>query len=68
MGNMQTMAAEVDTSDAVVVTGGMGFIGSFVADAYLEQGRKVVLSSTPSSAPSSRPRPTRSTPTARSSR
>lgn len=35
--------AEVDTNDAVVVTGGLGFIGSFVADAYLQLGRKVVI-------------------------
>ncbi len=33
----------VDTENAVVVTGGMGFIGSFVADAFLDQGRKVVI-------------------------
>ena len=35
--------ASVDTTDAVVVTGGMGFIGSFVADAYLALGRRVVI-------------------------
>lgn len=33
----------VDTTEAVVVTGGLGFIGSFVADAYLDAGRKVVI-------------------------
>lgn len=33
----------VDTNDAVIITGGMGFIGSFVADAYLAKGRKVVI-------------------------
>ncbi|MGF1595889.1 MAG: NAD-dependent epimerase/dehydratase family protein [Acidimicrobiales bacterium] len=33
----------VDTEDAVIVTGGLGFIGSFVADAYLDAGRKVVI-------------------------
>lgn len=33
----------VDTSDAVIVTGGMGFIGSFVTDAYLAAGRRVVV-------------------------
>ncbi len=36
-------AAEVDTDQAVVVTGGMGFIGSFVVDAYLAAGRRVVI-------------------------
>ncbi|MEM7337637.1 MAG: NAD-dependent epimerase/dehydratase family protein [Actinomycetota bacterium] len=35
--------AQVDTTDAVVVTGGLGFIGSFVADAYLDAGRKVII-------------------------
>ncbi len=35
--------ASVDTTDAVIITGGMGFIGSFVADAYLAKGRKVVI-------------------------
>lgn len=34
---------EVDTKDAVIITGGLGFIGSFVADAYLELGRHVVI-------------------------
>ncbi len=34
---------QVDTSGAVIVTGGLGFIGSFVADAYLEAGKKVVI-------------------------
>ncbi len=34
---------QVDTSGAVVVTGGLGFIGSFVADAYLEAGKNVVI-------------------------
>lgn len=43
MENKQSAAAEVDTTDAVIVTGGMGFIGSFVADAYLQQGRKVLI-------------------------
>lgn len=43
MEHQQTAPAETDTTDAVVVTGGMGFIGSFVADAYLEMGRKVVI-------------------------
>jgi nucleoside-diphosphate-sugar epimerase len=33
----------VETEGAVVVTGGLGFIGSFVADAYLSAGRKVVI-------------------------
>jgi nucleoside-diphosphate-sugar epimerase len=33
----------VDTDGAVIVTGGLGFIGSFVADAYLAAGRKVVI-------------------------
>ncbi len=40
---MSTTPAEVDTTGAVVVTGGLGFIGSFVADAYLQAGRKVVI-------------------------
>jgi UDP-glucose 4-epimerase len=35
--------SKVDTDKAVVVTGGLGFIGSFVADAYLAAGRKVVI-------------------------
>ncbi len=35
--------SSVDTTGTVVVTGGMGFIGSFVADAYLEAGHKVVI-------------------------
>ncbi|MEM9563201.1 MAG: NAD-dependent epimerase/dehydratase family protein [Actinomycetota bacterium] len=43
MGDAQLAASEVDTTDAVIVTGGMGFIGSFVADAYLAAGRKVVI-------------------------
>ncbi len=43
MGDSQIAANEVDTTDAVIVTGGMGFIGSFVADAYLAAGRKVVI-------------------------
>ncbi len=34
---------DVDTRGAVIVTGGMGFIGSFVADAFLEKGRPVVI-------------------------
>lgn len=34
---------EVDTEGAVIVTGGMGFIGSFVADAFLARGRPVVI-------------------------
>ncbi len=42
MNNAQSAAA-VDTQDAVIVTGGMGFIGSFVADAYLEKGKKVII-------------------------
>ena len=33
----------VDTDGAVIVTGGLGFIGSFVADAYLAAGRRVVI-------------------------
>ncbi len=40
---MSDAPAEVNTTDAVVVTGGLGFIGSFVADAYLQLGRKVVI-------------------------
>jgi nucleoside-diphosphate-sugar epimerase len=36
-------AAEVDPEGAVIVTGGLGFIGSFVADAYLAAGRQVVI-------------------------
>ena len=40
---MNHTPAEVDTNDAVVVTGGLGFIGSFVADAYLAMGRRVVI-------------------------
>ncbi len=40
---MSITPAEVDTTDAVVVTGGLGFIGSFVTDAYLALGRKVVI-------------------------
>lgn len=40
---MSITPAEVDTTDAVVVTGGLGFIGSFVADAYLALGRRVVI-------------------------
>ena len=40
---MTIKPAEVDTTDAVIVTGGLGFIGSFVADAYLQRGRKVVI-------------------------
>ena len=36
-------AETVDTEGAVIVTGGLGFIGSFVADAYLAAGRKVVI-------------------------
>ncbi|MGH1490086.1 MAG: NAD-dependent epimerase/dehydratase family protein [Acidimicrobiales bacterium] len=36
-------AAAVDTHNAVIVTGGMGFIGSFVADAYLAKGKKVII-------------------------
>ena len=43
MHDSPTEATEVDTTDAVVVTGGMGFIGSFVADAYLARGRRVVI-------------------------
>ncbi len=43
MGDAPLAASEVDTTDAVVVTGGMGFIGSFVVDAYLAAGRKVVI-------------------------
>ncbi len=35
--------AHVDTDGAVVVTGGLGFIGSFVSDAYLRTGHKVVI-------------------------
>ena len=33
----------VDTEGAVIITGGMGFIGSFVADAFLARGRRVVI-------------------------
>lgn len=33
----------IETDGAVVVTGGLGFIGSFVADAFLDAGRKVVI-------------------------
>jgi nucleoside-diphosphate-sugar epimerase len=33
----------IETDGAVVVTGGLGFIGSFVADAYLAAGREVVI-------------------------
>jgi nucleoside-diphosphate-sugar epimerase len=40
---MSISPAEMDTEHAVVVTGGLGFIGSFVADAYLGAGRKVVI-------------------------
>ncbi len=43
---MELGLAEVDaveTEGAVIVTGGLGFIGSFVADAYLAAGRKVVI-------------------------
>ncbi|MDH4277327.1 MAG: NAD(P)-dependent oxidoreductase [Acidimicrobiia bacterium] len=40
---MNNTPAEVDTNDAVVVTGGLGFIGSFVADAFLAMGRRVVI-------------------------
>ncbi|MEZ5164935.1 MAG: NAD(P)-dependent oxidoreductase, partial [Acidimicrobiales bacterium] len=36
-------ASAVDTRGAVIVTGGLGFIGSFVADAYLAAGRRVVI-------------------------
>lgn len=40
---MSNTPAEVDTTDAVVVTGGLGFIGSFVADAFLALDRRVVI-------------------------
>ncbi len=40
---MSNSPAEVDTTDTVVVTGGLGFIGSFVTDAYLALGRRVVI-------------------------
>lgn len=43
MDNATVTPADVDTQDAVIVTGGMGFIGSFVADAYLATGRRVVI-------------------------
>ncbi len=39
----QQIDLHLDTKDAVIITGGLGFIGSFVADAYLEAGRKVVI-------------------------
>ncbi len=42
--NMNTSnLGEINTKDAVVITGGLGFIGSFVADAYLELGKHVVI-------------------------
>ena len=40
---MSISPADVDTTDAVVVTGGLGFIGSFVADAFLDAGHRVVI-------------------------
>ena len=43
MDNAPTAPAEIETTDPVIVTDGMGFIGSFVADAYLARGRKVVI-------------------------
>ncbi|MEL6980946.1 MAG: NAD-dependent epimerase/dehydratase family protein [Actinomycetota bacterium] len=43
MDEQQQQPAEIDTTDAVIVTGGMGFIGSFVADAYLERGQRVII-------------------------
>lgn len=36
-------ADTVETEGAVIVTGGLGFIGSFIADAYLAAGRRVVI-------------------------
>ncbi|MEM7274638.1 MAG: NAD-dependent epimerase/dehydratase family protein [Actinomycetota bacterium] len=33
----------VETAGAVIITGGMGFIGSFVADAFLALGKRVVI-------------------------
>ncbi len=43
MRDSRTAARETETADAVIVTGGMGFIGSFVADAFLAAGRRVVI-------------------------
>lgn len=43
MEHRDVAVAEVDTTDAVVVTGGLGFIGSFVADAHLQAGSRVVI-------------------------
>ncbi len=43
MGVQSVGGVAVDTQGAVLVTGGMGFIGSFVADAYLELGRNVII-------------------------
>jgi len=41
--NASIEPSAVDTTGAVVVTGGLGFIGSFVADAFLRAGRKVII-------------------------
>ncbi len=43
MTNATSETLDIETQGAVIVTGGMGFIGSFVADAYLEAGKKVVI-------------------------
>jgi UDP-glucose 4-epimerase len=41
---VDTVAVDmVETGGAVIITGGLGFIGSFVADAYLGAGRRVVI-------------------------
>ncbi len=43
MNNKPIAAKNVDPAGAVVITGGMGFIGSFLADAYLAAGCRVVI-------------------------
>ncbi len=43
MNTPQLGPRDVEIEDVVIVTGGMGFIGSLVADAFLARGRRVVI-------------------------